>query len=49
VVGIVAAGREADRRGPAIPFVAALILFTAMFDQAEHAERLAADVIPQLR
>jgi MFS family permease len=27
VVGIVAAGREADRRGPAIPFVAALILF----------------------
>src|SRR5215469_1429414 len=29
VVGIVAAGREADRRGPAIPFVAALILFGA--------------------
>jgi probable F420-dependent oxidoreductase len=28
---------------------AELILFTAMFDQAEHAERLAADVIPQLR
>ena len=27
VVGIVAAGREADRRGPAIPFLAALILF----------------------
>jgi probable F420-dependent oxidoreductase len=27
---------------------AELILFTAMFDQAEHAERLAADVIPQL-
>jgi len=27
VVGIVAAGREADRRGPAIPFMAALILF----------------------
>jgi len=27
VVGIVAAGREADRRGPAIPFVAALVLF----------------------
>ncbi len=27
VVGIVAAGRQADRRGPAIPFVAALILF----------------------
>src|SRR5690242_4257124 len=27
VVGIVAAGREADRRGPAIPFVAAVILF----------------------
>ncbi len=27
VVGIVAAGREADRRGPAVPFVAALILF----------------------
>src|SRR5215472_16816396 len=27
VVGIVAAGREADRRGPAMPFVAALVLF----------------------
>jgi MFS family permease len=27
VVGIVAAGREADRRGPAIPFVAGLALF----------------------
>ncbi len=27
VVGIVAAGREADRRGPAIPFVAGLVLF----------------------
>src|SRR5438094_8872872 len=27
VVGIVAAGREADRRGPAVPFAAALILF----------------------
>jgi MFS family permease len=27
VAGIVAAGREADRRGPAVPFVAALILF----------------------
>jgi MFS family permease len=29
VVGIVAAGREADRRGPAIPFVAGLVLFAA--------------------
>ena len=29
VVGIVAAGREADRRGPAIPFVAAVVLFGA--------------------
>jgi MFS family permease len=29
VVGIVAAGREADRRGPAIPFVAGLLLFGA--------------------
>jgi probable F420-dependent oxidoreductase len=28
---------------------AELILFTAMFDQAEHAERLAAEVIPGLR
>jgi probable F420-dependent oxidoreductase len=28
---------------------AELILFTAMFDQAEQAERLAAEVIPQLR
>ena len=27
---------------------AELILFTAMFEQAEHAERLAAEVIPQL-
>src|SRR6266567_213422 len=29
VVGIVAAGREADRRGPAIPFAAGLVLFGA--------------------
>ena len=29
IVGIVAAGREADRRGPAIPFVAGLVLFAA--------------------
>ena len=29
VVGIVAAGRETDRRGPAVPFVAALILFAS--------------------
>ncbi|HEY6297104.1 MAG TPA: MFS transporter [Streptosporangiaceae bacterium] len=28
VVGIVAAGREADRRGPAVPFVAGVILFS---------------------
>ena len=28
VVGIVAAGREADRRGPAIPFVAGVALFS---------------------
>jgi MFS family permease len=27
VVGIVASGREADRRGPAIPFVAGVVLF----------------------
>jgi MFS family permease len=27
VVGIVAAGREADRRGPAMPFVAGVVLF----------------------
>ena len=27
---------------------AELILFTALFDQAEHAERLAAEIIPQL-
>ena len=27
---------------------AELILFTAMFEQAEHAERLAAEIIPQL-
>jgi MFS family permease len=29
VIGIVAAGREADRRGPAVPFVAGVILFGA--------------------
>ena len=28
VVGIVAAGREVDRRGPAVPFVAGVVLFT---------------------
>ena len=28
VVGIVAAGREADRRGPVVPFVAGVVLFT---------------------
>src|SRR5690348_17322775 len=27
VIGIVLAGREADRRGPAIPFVAGVVLF----------------------
>jgi len=29
VVGIVAAGREADRRGPAVPFVAGVVLFSS--------------------
>jgi MFS family permease len=29
IVGIVAAGREADRRGPVIPFLAGLVLFGA--------------------
>ena len=29
LVGIVAAGREADRRGPALPYIAGLILFSA--------------------
>jgi MFS family permease len=29
VVGIVAAGRAADRRGPAVPFIAGLVLFGA--------------------
>jgi MFS family permease len=29
VIGIVAAGREADRRGPAVPFVAGVVLFGA--------------------
>jgi probable F420-dependent oxidoreductase len=38
----VAAVREAAAAG------AELILFTAMFEQAEHAERLAAEVIPQI-
>jgi MFS family permease len=27
VIGIVAAGREADRRGPAVPFIAGVVLF----------------------
>ncbi len=40
--GCVAAVREAAAAG------AELILFTAMFEQAEHAERLAAEIIPQL-
>ena len=38
----VAAVREVAAAG------AELILFTAMFEQAEHAERLAAEIIPQL-
>jgi alkanesulfonate monooxygenase SsuD/methylene tetrahydromethanopterin reductase-like flavin-dependent oxidoreductase (luciferase family) len=38
----IAAVREVAAAG------AELILFTAMFEQAEHAERLAAEVIPQL-
>src|SRR6476646_6463303 len=29
IVGIVAAGREADRRGPALPFVGGVLLFAA--------------------
>jgi len=29
MIGIVAAGREADRRGPAVPFVAGVVLFGA--------------------
>jgi MFS family permease len=29
VIGIVAAGREADRRGPAVPFIAGVVLFGA--------------------
>ena len=29
IIGIVTAGREADRRGPAIPFLAGLLLFSA--------------------
>jgi len=29
IVGIVAAGREADRHGPAVPFLAGLVLFSA--------------------
>src|SRR5438132_661559 len=34
VVGIVAAGREADRRGPAVPFVAGVVLFGSGLDVA---------------
>src|SRR5579862_8616486 len=29
VIGIVLAGREADRRGPAVPFSAGVVLFSA--------------------
>ena len=29
IIGIVTAGREADRRGPAIPFLCGLLLFSA--------------------
>src|ERR1700689_4681921 len=29
VIGIVLAGREADRRGPAVPFAAGVVLFSA--------------------
>jgi hypothetical protein len=45
------AGLHALRSGFAqqVPAAGAeLILFTPLFDQAEHAERLAAEVIPQL-
>ncbi|HZC40601.1 MAG TPA: hypothetical protein VE343_07990, partial [Streptosporangiaceae bacterium] len=45
------AGTVADCVGELREVAAAgaeLILFTAMYDQAEHAERLAAEVIPQL-
>ncbi|MDR0342095.1 MAG: LLM class flavin-dependent oxidoreductase [Nocardiopsaceae bacterium] len=45
------AGTVADCVGELRKVAAAgaeLILFTAMYDQAEHAERLAAEVIPQL-
>jgi len=45
------AGTPADCVAAAREVVAAgaeLILFTAMFEQAEHAERLAAEIIPQL-
>ena len=41
VVGIVAAGREADRRGPAIPFVAGLVLFEAGLTVAGFAPSMA--------
>src|SRR6266700_1855354 len=42
VVGIVAAGREADRRGPAIPFAAGLVLFGAGLTVAGLAPSMAA-------
>ena len=41
-----AAGRAGRRESGAAG--AELILFTAMFEKAEHAERQAAEVIPQL-
>jgi MFS family permease len=41
VVGIVAAGREADRRGPAIPFVAGLVLFESGLAVAGFAPSMA--------
>src|SRR5260370_40931865 len=42
VVGIVAAGRETDRRGPAVPFVAGVVLFAAGLAIAGLAPSLAA-------
>ena len=47
-----ATSRTAATQSAGVPAIAAagaeLILFTAMFEQAEHAERLAAEIIPQL-
>ena len=48
VVGIVAAGREADRRGPAVPFVAGVVLIGSAFERSNGGGRQS-EASPQAR